>query len=210
MHTRTAGAAQAGSKNARSAWGIVTLGISLLLLFGGAARADEPGGRFRIDLRIGPSFGLYAPADYDNSSGFDLQVDFGVRLFPHGELFIAPGFHYGGEQAVNDPFIGSFNVTLVTGILPIGMRFPFYLGVPGLYIAPAFELGYAVSASIVDNGDTTYTPFGYFAAKVALEYELHRRWRFLLEPVNLPLFFNSDGVKIAYRIMAGVGVRFGP
>lgn len=186
-------------------------------LYAGAAEAkfyNPPGkaGPLMFNLKLGAAIGI--PGDNNNLGTtldqFLLQLEFGGAVDSQRQLYLLfpLTFHVGGGCAA----VGVFGTCVAvagrysTILVPLGVQYDIPIrAVPGLYLYPRGQLGYAAFISR-DGFGTNH--FGFIAPEFGIKYVLKQRWNFGGEPFSLPIYFNGNGALLNYRLTFYAGVNF--
>lgn len=158
---------------------------------GAPVPAGDKVGRFMANFKIGPSFGAY---NAGHQGAIVLELGWSVLPNKNAYLLFPLQFQFAsGGGAV---------------ILPVGFQYDIAIAkVPGLYLYPRLSLAYAAFIASA-FGSTSTTHFGALIPEFGAKYVLKGRWNFGGEIFSLPIFFNSGGAAIQYRILLSAGMNF--
>ena len=168
--------------------------------------ADQPSGRFKFDLKMGPSIAVKKASDGQGAQ-FRLEPHISYDLTPtlahHIYLDFYPAFGFGSDYTTLAVLPGvEADISLVDG-LP-------------LYLCPMMHLGVAFfKPSSIDG----WIKAVGFHVGVAAKYVLFGRGNFFLEPVSLEFYPLQSNIEtefstyepdsqIFYNIMFAGGVNF--
>lgn len=194
-----------------SMWLVLALALgSWLWPRSAEARFYNPGdkaGPLMFNMKLGAAIGI--PGDggslFYTADQFLLQLEFGGALDAGRQAYLTfpLTFELGGSyNYYNLRGPSGYNVVMV----PLAFQYDIPIrAVPGLYLYPRGQIGYA--AFIGRNGAGT-SHFGFIAPEFGIKYVLKRRWNFGGEPFSLPVFFNRDGALMNYRLTFYAGVNF--
>lgn len=179
----------------------VTLSVVLALGMGAAmqrpaAAAQSPltaekVGPFMANFKIGPAFGAH---NTGHQGAIVLDVGWSVLSNKNGYLLLPLQFQFAqGGGAV---------------VVPVGFQYDIPIhAVPGLYLYPRLSLGYAAFIASAE-GETQTSHFGALIPEFGAKYVLKGRWNLGGEIFSLPVYFNSGGAAVSYRILLSGGMNF--
>lgn len=180
------------------------LGMAVLCSSSPAAAyedGDEKAGRVMLNVRGGPVFGVYN-AENDLRFIGALGIDLGVAVSQNRNAYLIFT-----PQA-------QFRENIFQIIIPVGFQYDFRI-VRGLYIYPRVSIGYSalIAGSSINVGSLKFSASetwhgGVAIPELGLKYVVNSRFNLGIEPLSLPVFFNSDNYMIWYRVMAFLGGNF--
>src|SRR5581483_2553383 len=184
--------------------------IALALSSAGAAHAlpawmqSGKSGRWMFNLKFGPAI---TAKSFFNCGFAECKPTMGAIVL---EMGVAVDSKFTAYIIVPVP---QFQVhDLISYVmLPIGFQYDIEVvprKVPGLYITPRIELGYA--ALVPNGGDTVNAGFVEIAA--GGKFIFSKRWNVGFEPFSLAIFFgtqnNVNFSSVSYRLLWYGGVNF--
>jgi len=159
------------------------------------AGAPEKAGFFMFNVKIGPAF-CVLPSNCPHQGSVVLDLGAALTANRNGYLLLPVQFQFlPGASAI---------------IVPIGFQYDVRLPLRGLYIYPRVSVGYAALLSDVPSSTlpSTLVHSGVLIAEFGFKYILRGRWNLGGELVSLPLFFNTYGAELYFRIHLSAGVNF--
>lgn len=169
---------------------------------GGATVQTEKVGRFMFNLKIGPSLCAYfaAPGMISGSCNGShmgaLVLDFGWSVLPNKNAYVL------------FPLQFQFRPDFSHIIVPVGFQYDIALPVKGLYVYPRAFIGYVAALSKTLSGQSITSHLGVFTPEFGVKYIFGGRWNVGAELFSLPMYFNTDGAQIFYRILFYGGANF--
>ncbi len=181
--------------------------LATLILSTGSARAhvldDGKSGPVMINLKIGPAIEVYHS---HTQFAMTLEGMYAVLVTKFGDLYV--GLPLTFQFAGAGTFIE----------IPAAAQFDVRLPVKNLYIVTQLHIGYAVFipsdndtclfgfCTTIKGGDAVH--YGVITPQLGLKYAIKGRGNVGIDIFQLPIYFNSDGAALQYRIMFYGGVNF--
>lgn len=162
---------------------------------GGSGPPPDKAGPFMFNVKIGPAFCLYPSNTCAHQGSIVLDLGAALTRNRNGYLVLPVQFQFlPGASAI---------------IVPVGFQYDVRLPLRGLYIYPRIVAGYAALLTDGQPGTPqTVLHSGVLIPEFGLKYILNGRWNFGGEVFSLPLFFNTSGAQLFYRVHLSAGVTF--
>jgi len=161
----------------------------------------DKSGRIMLNVRGGPAFGI-VNTDEDLRLLGGVGLDFGVALSRDYNAYLVLTPQVDLRQ-------GLYNV-----LVPLGFQYDIRL-VRGLFLYPRVSLGYSlfVSNSSVDIGSlhlsaSELSHGGVAIPELGLKYVVNGRFNIGIEPLSIPVVFNSENYWVWYRVNLFLGGNF--
>jgi tetratricopeptide (TPR) repeat protein len=153
-------------------------------------------GAFMVNVALGYGLPVYAGSLSSGSGtgGFTLRTELGYSVLSsrNGYIFFAPDFELHSTYGL---------------VFPVGFQYDFPVIVRGLFFYARGSLGYAIDIPSSGSGGSV-THFGVFTPEAGIKYVLRTRVNFGFELFGLPIWFNTQGASISYRLLFSGGVNF--